>query len=348
MQLHLRSRGWSCCILPFQFGGVSKSKLSIQEAFSILGLPFGASWDDIRSAYRRLAKEWHPDASSHPHAKERFARIAAAYKRLEDWNTGGRTSHTFQSSAVQSERRRREMRDEARRRDLKERRLRMLRRAKMKKMMEEKENAKGYRSAIVLIVSVLLVYFGVMGVKSIYRNYRINSNTATAYGMVIGQEPSFTTYLFEVNGEAYREEVRVDYTLEENRAENGLPIRIKDRYLVEYDKDDPTYHRIDFNSPDLETHDSHLKMGESQLRFLFRNIFGDMSAHDANYYAHCAILVIYDHYKDDGICNLLYYNAHPLRNWSHNEGSFSDMIEEEEFHKCFEYCNLVYQPPVGY
>ena len=31
------------------------------DAYSILGVARGAPWDEITAAYRRLAKEWHPD-----------------------------------------------------------------------------------------------------------------------------------------------------------------------------------------------------------------------------------------------------------------------------------------------
>src|SRR5579885_2340073 len=39
---------------------------------------------EIRSAYRRLAKQWHPDVSKEPDAKERFQTIQRAYSVLSD------------------------------------------------------------------------------------------------------------------------------------------------------------------------------------------------------------------------------------------------------------------------
>ena len=58
------------------------------DAWSLLGLAPGASQEQIKSAYRRLAREAHPDV--HPHASvsernalaARFAAIHAAYRKL--------------------------------------------------------------------------------------------------------------------------------------------------------------------------------------------------------------------------------------------------------------------------
>jgi curved DNA-binding protein CbpA len=62
---------------------------SIAHCYQILGLPFGASPQDIKHAYRNLAKAWHPDRySTNPRmqieAQERFKEIQWAYHTLLD------------------------------------------------------------------------------------------------------------------------------------------------------------------------------------------------------------------------------------------------------------------------
>jgi DnaJ domain len=52
------------------------------DAYSILGVPRGASWDEITAAYRRLAKEWHPDVHGTEAAVRRMVAINAAYEQL--------------------------------------------------------------------------------------------------------------------------------------------------------------------------------------------------------------------------------------------------------------------------
>ena len=51
------------------------------EYYDILGVPRGASSDDIRKAYRKLAMKEHPDKGGDP---ERFKKISEAYEVLSD------------------------------------------------------------------------------------------------------------------------------------------------------------------------------------------------------------------------------------------------------------------------
>lgn len=55
------------------------------DPYTILGVARGASEKDIKSAYRKLAKECHPDRNAdNPKAAERFSEITRAYDLLSD------------------------------------------------------------------------------------------------------------------------------------------------------------------------------------------------------------------------------------------------------------------------
>jgi DnaJ-class molecular chaperone len=55
------------------------------DPYSILGVARGASEKDIKSAYRKLAKELHPDRNKdNPKASERFSEVTGAYDLLSD------------------------------------------------------------------------------------------------------------------------------------------------------------------------------------------------------------------------------------------------------------------------
>src|SRR3954467_6051980 len=55
----------------------------MRDPYEVLGVSKGASAADIKSAFRKLAKELHPDANKHDkNAASRFAELNAAYEIL--------------------------------------------------------------------------------------------------------------------------------------------------------------------------------------------------------------------------------------------------------------------------
>jgi curved DNA-binding protein len=58
--------------------------MKYKDYYQILGVPRGASEDDIKKAYRRLAHKYHPDVSKEKNAEERFKEIGEAYEVLKD------------------------------------------------------------------------------------------------------------------------------------------------------------------------------------------------------------------------------------------------------------------------
>ncbi|GAB4216868.1 MAG: J domain-containing protein [Sandaracinaceae bacterium] len=58
--------------------------MSYKDYYEVLGVSRSASKDDIQSAFRKLARKYHPDVSKEPKAEERFKEINAAYEVLKD------------------------------------------------------------------------------------------------------------------------------------------------------------------------------------------------------------------------------------------------------------------------
>src|ERR687894_1430868 len=56
-----------------------------RDYYEVLGVPRDAGETDIKKAFRRLARELHPDVNSHdPEAEEKFKEAAEAYEILSD------------------------------------------------------------------------------------------------------------------------------------------------------------------------------------------------------------------------------------------------------------------------
>ncbi len=58
--------------------------MKYKDYYDILGVPRTASLDDIKKAYRKLARTHHPDMSKAPDAEVRFKEIGEAYATLKD------------------------------------------------------------------------------------------------------------------------------------------------------------------------------------------------------------------------------------------------------------------------
>ena len=58
--------------------------MKYKDYYAALGVGRGASEADIKKAYRRLARKYHPDVSKEKGAEEKFKEVAEAYQTLSD------------------------------------------------------------------------------------------------------------------------------------------------------------------------------------------------------------------------------------------------------------------------
>ncbi|HWT73023.1 MAG TPA: DnaJ C-terminal domain-containing protein [Oxalicibacterium sp.] len=58
--------------------------MKYKDYYEILGVPRDATQDQIKSAYRKLARKYHPDVSKESDAEARFKEMGEAYKVLKD------------------------------------------------------------------------------------------------------------------------------------------------------------------------------------------------------------------------------------------------------------------------
>ncbi|MBZ9557104.1 MULTISPECIES: DnaJ C-terminal domain-containing protein [Modicisalibacter] len=58
--------------------------MEFKDYYRVLGVERDASQDDIKRAYRRMARKYHPDVSQEADASERFKEVGEAYEVLKD------------------------------------------------------------------------------------------------------------------------------------------------------------------------------------------------------------------------------------------------------------------------
>ena len=58
--------------------------MKYKDYYSILGVERNAGADEIKKAYRKLARKYHPDVSKESNAEEKFKEVAEAYETLKN------------------------------------------------------------------------------------------------------------------------------------------------------------------------------------------------------------------------------------------------------------------------
>ena len=58
--------------------------MEFKDYYSTLGVDRTATQDEVKRAYRKLARKFHPDVSKEPDAEARFKEVAEAYEALSD------------------------------------------------------------------------------------------------------------------------------------------------------------------------------------------------------------------------------------------------------------------------
>jgi len=58
--------------------------MEYKDYYKIMGVQRDASQGEIKRAYRKLARKYHPDVSKEPDAEERFKELGEAYEVLKD------------------------------------------------------------------------------------------------------------------------------------------------------------------------------------------------------------------------------------------------------------------------
>ena len=74
--------------------------MKYKDYYEILGIKRGASDSEIKSAYRKLARKYHPDVNKTKEAEGKFKEINEAYEVLGDKAKRQRYDRLYSSTGI--------------------------------------------------------------------------------------------------------------------------------------------------------------------------------------------------------------------------------------------------------
>ncbi|MCH8554237.1 MAG: DnaJ domain-containing protein, partial [Schleiferiaceae bacterium] len=214
----------------------------MEKYYRILGVAPGASKDEVKRAYRKLALVYHPDKNPTAAAQEKFLLIKEAYEYLQNPQPIRQKSIRYgtQNDAA----RREELLRKKKERD----RIRMeaLRRSKERQKRIDEENKKTFFK--ILLFGAIIGIMGIAGYygKQLYTNIMIDNNKGVAMAEVTVVWPRSIEYVYKVNGVVYEDWKMTRKSWSEPVSGNGMPLHKGDVFEVHYKKTKPSLHRLNY------------------------------------------------------------------------------------------------------
>ncbi len=293
------------------------------ECYAVLGLTQDATMDQVRAAYRKLAKKHHPDVNPSKDSARLFQEIQAAYEQI--------SSGTFSSSSQRAEGdKTRQAQAEAERK--RRQRAEYLRK---KERMEERENRKRTRE-ILIYGTVLLLLAGINLTVPKVRQWYVHR--------AVMQEPDTTlctlsiityregNYRYQVDGTTYWSDVRLRKVGDRMVASNGLPVRAETQFSLVYKRSDPEKHFVLFDRPSAQTLMTYAAQTADEIDRLQQEEVLPPLASD------CLVWRIYQEKGVSGWADIHFAQTSWLDNIENNRGTFKRLIGSERGSELLEQC----------
>lgn len=293
----------------------------MEHYYRTLGLKSGASLDDIRRAYRRLAKQFHPDLNPSPEARQRFLAIVEAYEVL----TGERKAATQRrTSAINHEEIQRKAREEA------------LRKARMRyaefKRQRDLEQGEAYGKALIWVAVLAVTFITWMALRGPFRTWMIQQDPYLTTVTVKEFSAREAWVEFIVNNQVYYESVALRKAWREPVAGNGMPVRKGHTFSLRCNAHNPRYFEVIWDLPDLPTVNRYLGYAAQRLPEAFPNL---QSTEEQRL---CLARQLFEKQGFDALANLYFFDEPAIENYKHNALTFGNTLEDLDLVLLFPSC----------
>ncbi|MBI1315988.1 DnaJ domain-containing protein [bacterium] len=285
------------------------TRLERSRWLSLLGLGPDATEVDIRKAYRRLVRQWHPDVNPDPAARDQFLLVQKAYERLQ--SGAAVAEQEAVDPVVEAHILRRER----------------LRKAYLeKRRLEEEKRLKALRRWWFFPFALMLLPWGVHLGQRGYNRWQVLSKPDTTWCSVHWVGYREVHYAYEVGGEEFFGHERTGKVDHSMIGGNGMPLKEGDVFQLLYRADRPRWSLVNYAVCGGATFDRYLGLCESQL---LEELDSTWSEHP--HHVRCMALLIFEHYGINGLADVVFKDTSPFDNWAHNRWTFVQRSRTRRF-----------------
>ncbi len=299
----------------------------MSKYYRILELSPGASKAEVKKAYRRLARKYHPDVNRSPEAHQKFQMIEEAYRMIQSGkaNTTAKDKRAAYAKAKQKQ-------EERRREAYRERMRRAQRFAQRIKEQREKNFLESVRRFFTTIIIILVGLSSFYLFELIYPAIMIQQNTATTWGVIYDASTRNARYTFEVDGKEFKGSMYLRKAFTEIVTPNGMPLENGQYFKVEYNAQHPQYNRMNFSDYASSVSERYFEMTYRKMRVAPK--FSEYS--DAQ--LACVISEVYRKKGTEGLATIYFFSEPAVENIKFNKLTFRQFKKSETFQNIHEHC----------
>lgn len=304
----------------------------MKKYYDLLGLNEGASQDEIKRAYRKMAMRYHPDLNPGADNREKFIEVLEAYEYL----TGLRKMNKGRGLSAEDMQKFYDLMHkvaEQKAREKYKERVRQFRAAK------EREQAREYQRGIFTFIGIIILSVAIWQGYGFYKNLMINRDPVAVPGKVTGIGDKRMIYIFPVGDSSLSSKTYVSNYGLEMLADNGMPLAVGDQFEVIFSLSDPSYHRVNFEKVSRSTINRYMKLVTARLQVIYAEEWSSLSHDERSIRARCMAALIFQKLGFSGLSTVYYYDASMLENFSHNSLRWYFMEQSEDFQKIKKSCN---------
>lgn len=296
----------------------------MKSYFKILGIPEGADQEKIKKAYRKLALKYHPDVNSSEEAKSRFIQILEAYEYLTKPSNPPPKKRITKNEAEK-------IKDLIKKAAEHEEKKRKFERAKRIREKKEKEQARQYTLGFYTLIGIVIAFFSIKSAYNWHYQLTIDRDPITTIARVTGIGQNRMVYSFDLGDATFQDEIYVSGSGMVMLAENGFPLEINDEFELVYNRDKPSYNRINFEKMSPEVMNRYLFLTSTKLQKVFEEDWADNSEMARKRSADCLTLLLFEAFEIEGISKAYNSENSFISDFSNNSMSWYFFKRKDRF-----------------